>query len=162
MPSYGRTVLEKTGIPINIVADGRPVWGMIGKTIDWTTVTPLASAYTDQSGISLPAGVKMLRFGQPMCTITASGLIGPFDPAASDGRQNPPTYQTGGLLNETIIQNGLLGITTFNDTNVGLIVGGYVYIDRVIQSGTAAHSLAAGPTLAELMAGLPDLRDFKL
>jgi hypothetical protein len=162
MPGIGRTVLQQTGIPISITADGRPIWGMIGKRVDWSKVAALAAPYTDASGISLPAGVKMLRFGQPMVTVTATGLIGPYDPAASDGRQTPPTYQTGGLLNETIVQNGQLGITTYNDTDVGLLIGGFVYIDRVIHSGVGTHTLAAGPTLAELMAGLPDLRAFRL
>jgi hypothetical protein len=38
-----------------------------------------------------------------------------------------------------------------------VIHGGECWIDRVIQSGTGTHSLAAGPTLAELLAAFPSL-----
>jgi hypothetical protein len=38
-----------------------------------------------------------------------------------------------------------------------VIHGGECFIDRIIQSGTGTHSLAAGPTLAELLAAFPSL-----
>lgn len=98
---------------------------------------------------------------QPTVTVATSsdGLsrwFGPFDPSASDGRQ---TLHRGdiGLVNRTIVQGGSLGLNEVDDTHFGVIVGGHVYIGLVIQSGTAGHSLTAGPTQAELEAAMPTL-----
>lgn len=92
---------------------------------------------------------------------TEGGMIGPYDPSASDGRQTLAIGSVG-ILNETIVQGGLFGITTFNTTQTGLLEGGHVYLPRVIQAGTGSASLAAGPTLASLLAVMPRLTPFQL
>lgn len=86
-----------------------------------------------------------------------TGKFGPYDPAASDGRQ---TLTVGNcfLLNESLVQGGIVGLGTayaVNVDQVGAIYGGRVWKDRLIQSGVATHTLALGPTLAELLAAFP-------
>lgn len=87
-----------------------------------------------------------------------TGYFGPYDPAASDGRQ---TLARGDcfVLDELVLQydsgSPLLGPAT--DQYGSAIEGGHVFIDRVLHSGTAAASLAAGPTLANLLTAFPRL-----
>lgn len=87
---------------------------------------------------------------------TTGGYYGPYDPAATDGRQ---TLLRGDcfVLDETVLQydtaTAALGAAT--DQTGGAIEGGDVYLARIIQSGTAAHTLALGPTRAELDAAFP-------
>jgi hypothetical protein len=38
-----------------------------------------------------------------------------------------------------------------------VIYGGLVFKDRLIQSGVATHTLAAGPTLAEFLVAFPNI-----
>jgi hypothetical protein len=84
------------------------------------------------------------------------GWFGPYDPAATDGRA---TIARGdcGLIPRTIVLDGTLGLGERDDVHKGLITGGTAWEGRVIQSGTATHTLALGPTRAELLAGLPTL-----
>jgi hypothetical protein len=107
--------------------------------------------------LTVPIGQKVLVAGQFMCEITATGLYGPYDPAASDGRQTP-TRGKCGILNMTVLQTGVLNITAGNPDDGNLIEGGRVWAARLIQSGVGTHTLAAGPTLAELLAVLPRLQ----
>jgi hypothetical protein len=85
-----------------------------------------------------------------------TGFFGPYDPAASDGRQ---LLNSGDcfVLDETVLQysGGSAALGPSNDQIGGLIEGGEIWIDRVLQSGTAAHTLALGPTLAEFIAAFP-------
>jgi hypothetical protein len=87
------------------------------------------------------------------------GMFGPYDPAATDGRQN---LNKGDLyvLDETVLQYGLAGsvLSAQNDQVGCAIEGGLIWIDRVLQSGTAAHTLALGPTLAEITTAFPNFR----
>ena len=80
-------------------------------------------------------------------------MWGPFNPRASDGRQTLALGQVG-ILNETIVQTGLIGITTFNTVQTGLLEGGHIYQPRLIAT-SGSHSLAAGPTYTELYAVMP-------
>ena len=85
-----------------------------------------------------------------------TGYYGPYDPAATDGRQNL-TRGDVFILDETFLQYGsgsaLLGAS--NDQIGSAIEGGDVWIDRVLHSGGAAASLALGPTLANLTTAFP-------
>jgi hypothetical protein len=86
-----------------------------------------------------------------------TGKYGPYDPGASDGRQ---TLLAGncGILNESVVQTGVVGLFTTQPTdNPGIIQGGRVWKARIIQSGVAAASLAAGPTFNNLMLAIPRL-----
>jgi hypothetical protein len=82
---------------------------------------------------------------------TGGGKYGPVDFSVSDGRQTMANGQCF-ILNETVRE-----LDVASDHPPAL-EGGKVFLDRIIQSGTATHSLAAGPTLAELLAVLPRLR----
>jgi hypothetical protein len=87
---------------------------------------------------------------------TTTGYFGPYDPNATDGRQN---FNRGDIfiLDETVLQygSGSSALGAANDQIGGLIEGGDVFIDRVLHSGTAAHTLALGPTLAEIITAFP-------
>lgn len=153
-----KNLTASSGVPVQVTYDGHIEWKAGSVTLDWSTVaavsgSPLVLA-ADQ--LTVPVGQKVLVLGQVLCEITATGLYGPFDPAASDGRQTPTRGKVG-ILNMTVLQNGVLGITAGNTDNMNLIEGGRVWLDRLIQAGTGTHSLAAGPTLAELLAVLPRL-----
>jgi hypothetical protein len=148
---FGRTVLGTIGSSISLLAtdDGRHKVG--GVTIDWTTVAAVAGApVTLADGLTVAVGQKYLRYGQPISKITATGYYGPYDPAAADGRN---------LLNRG--ESYLVNRTVKNDDPRGdhpeVIDGGHVWFARLIQSGTGAHSLAAGPTKVELEAAFPTL-----
>lgn len=89
-----------------------------------------------------------------------TGMFGPYDPGASDGRQTLARDRIG-ILNRTVIQYGLLqaaNLVMHNYDNPGLLVGGPLWKGRVIQSGVATHTLALGPTLAEVEANMPLIR----
>jgi hypothetical protein len=90
---------------------------------------------------------------------TTGGYFGPYDSAASDGRQNLNRGDCF-VLDETIVQydTGTPGISPEN-TQIGRVFdAGLVWIDRVLQAGAGTHSLAAGPTLAEFLAAFPAVR----
>jgi hypothetical protein len=85
-----------------------------------------------------------------------TGYFGPYDPAASDGRQNLDRGECY-ILDETVLQYSAGGAAfgVSNDQVGSLIEGGDVFIDRVLHSGAATHTLAAGPTLAEITTAFP-------
>lgn len=88
---------------------------------------------------------------------TDAGKYGPFDPAASDGRQTLTPGQCC-IINTTTLQNGVIpGFTTMATDHPGALAGGYVWQNRIIAtSGT--NSLAAGPTWTALQAAFPRLQ----
>jgi hypothetical protein len=157
--TYGRRILDTFGRSIQLTADGKPEAKAGGVTIDWAaTVTAVAGAdVTWLDSFVVKIGEKGLRYGQVVCLITSVvggsviGNYGPYDPAATDGRQ---TLTRGScfLLNESMHEN----MAASNHPPV--IEGGLVFVSRVIQSGVGAASLAAGPTLANLLAAFPRLR----
>lgn len=89
-----------------------------------------------------------------VATTSAGGRTdkyGPYDSAAIDGRQ---TLANGYvfIVNETVREDAVAS------DHPPVLEGGKVFLDRIIQSGVGTHSLAAGPTLAELLAVMPRLR----
>jgi hypothetical protein len=157
MPFGNKFLTASSGVPIQLTYDGHPEWKAGSVTIDWSTV---AASGTDtviaSEQLTITAGQKYLLTGQVLCQITATGLYGPYDPAAADGRQTPTAGKCG-LLNKTVIQNGVLGITTKDNDNTNVIVGGRIWAARAVQAGTGTASLAAGPQLATLLSTLPRL-----
>jgi hypothetical protein len=49
-------------------------------------------------------------------------------------------------------------ISGVNDQVGGVFDGGRVFIDRVLHSGTATHTLALGPTKAEVLTAFPAIQ----
>jgi hypothetical protein len=86
----------------------------------------------------------------------SQGKWGPYDPAATDGRQ----LLTPGdcyILNETVLEEGVVselggGVTD----HPAVLDGGRVWKDRILMT-EGTHSLAAGPTVAEVNAAFPRL-----
>lgn len=86
-----------------------------------------------------------------------SGKFGPYDPAATDGRQ---TLARGNvfILNETLLESGFdptIGAGRATD-HPGVIEGGKVWKGRILATAGTA-SLAAGPTYANLETAMPRL-----
>ncbi|HEX8653102.1 MAG TPA: hypothetical protein VF708_19955 [Pyrinomonadaceae bacterium] len=82
------------------------------------------------------------------------GKYGPYDPAATDGRQ----LLTRGecfILNETVVENGVAGGLDPGVTDHPAVFdGGPAWKARILMT-TGAHSLAAGPTVTEFEAAFP-------
>ena len=93
---------------------------------------------------------------------TQYGKFGPYDPAATDGRQTL-TRGEAFILDETWLYypSGSPMTSAPNDFIGGVFEGGDVWFDHLLQSGVAAHSLAAGPTLAEFEAVFPRVSYYK-
>lgn len=81
---------------------------------------------------------------------TGTGLYGPYDSAATDGRQ---TLEKGRvwIVNQTVKENDL------KSNHPPVFDGGRVWRQRILATD-GTHSLAAGPTFAELLAAMPSLR----
>lgn len=153
MSTFGQTTVDTIGRSIQVSADGKPEMKTAGVSIDWSTVTAVSgSDVTYLDGVVVKVGEKALRYGQVLNIITASGKYGPYDPAASDGREVVPVNGTSFIVNETIREDEVAS------DHPPVLEGGKVFLNRIIQSGVATHTLAAGPTLAELLAAFPRLR----
>lgn len=86
--------------------------------------------------------------------IATGGKFGPYDPAATDGRQTLTRGECF-ILNRTWIDNALgfgLGQAT---SHPAVFDSGRVWKSRIIQSGVATASLALGPTLANFLTAFP-------
>lgn len=148
---FGRTVLGTVGSSVQLIADGNGRHKIGGVTVDWATVAAVSgSDVTVNDGVVVKIGSKYLRYGQVLTKITASGKYGPYDPAASDGRQ---TLARGDcyLVNRTVVNEDP------RSDYPEVIDGGRVWFDRLIQAGTGTASLAAGPTKANLETAFPTL-----
>jgi hypothetical protein len=87
--------------------------------------------------------------------VANTGMYGPYDPAATDGRQTLTRGQCA-ILNSMLVQNGVVGFTNLPSNHPGVLVGGSVWKARLKATfGTA--SLAAGPTFANLETAFPRL-----
>jgi hypothetical protein len=156
-----KTLTTSSGTPFQVSYDGHIEWKAGSIKIDWSAVAAVSGSDLVLAGdqLTVPIGQKVLVAGQVMCEIASTGLYGPYDPAQTggNGREvlNPGKC---GILNSTIIQTGVLNITAGNTDDTNLIEGGRVWYARIRQSVAATHTLAAGPTLAELLAALPRLQ----
>lgn len=86
-----------------------------------------------------------------------NGMYGPYDSAASDGRQ---TLTRGDcyILNESVLESGVIpGLQTQATNHPAVIEGGLVWKDRILMT-TGTHSLAVGPTVTEFLAAFPRIR----
>jgi hypothetical protein len=147
------TALSNVGTG-NVTATGGP---LTTGAVTLTFASILGTATLALANNSLTGGTTpSVAIGASIATGATSGYYGPYDPTASDGRQ---TLSRGYcfIVDETLLQysSGDSRMSPSNDQVGGLIEGGDIWIDRVIQSGGAAHTLALGPTLAEFLAAFP-------
>lgn len=152
MATYGRQILLGTsGIPAQVSIDGAPEWKVGGITIDWATVAAASGDTSLPDGVVIPNGQKGLALGTVLAKITASGLYGPADSTAVDGRQ---TWAPGNIfiLNMSVLQTGPLGLYGHPTDNPPVFAGGKVWEVR-LQVGTGNQ-----PTLAQLLAAMPRLQ----
>lgn len=156
-----KNLTVSSGTPFQVTYDGHIEWKAGSIRIDWSTVAAVSGSDLVLAGdqLTVPIGQKVLVAGQVMCELSSgnTGYYGPYDPAASDGRQTLAQGKVG-ILNSTILQAGVLGVTAGNTDDTNLIEGGRVWYARLRQSVAATHTLALGPTLAELLAMLPRLQ----
>lgn len=99
--TLGQTQVGRTGRPVDVSADGMPIYKVRGVTIDWTTVTAAAADLTLPDETPIKAGQKYLRYGQfismigtaEVQTITLTGgptggsFILTFPASGADGAQ---------------------------------------------------------------------------
>ena len=90
---------------------------------------------------------------------TGSGLFGPYDSAASDGRQ---TLARGHcfILNETVLQTGAAGITGVASDHPAVFAGGLVWKARLKIGGVNPSYLGSGtqPSVSAFETAFPDVQ----
>lgn len=87
---------------------------------------------------------------------TGQGYFGPYDPAATDGRQTLSRGQAY-ILNETVLENVPFGWGQPNSDHPAVFEGGLVWKARILATvGTA--SLEDGPTFTNLETVFPELK----
>ena len=156
MSTFGRQVLTKTGRDVMVLADLQDAQFKLGGiTRDWNTYAPAGAPATLPDQTPIKTGERYARFGQIECEITATGKYGPYDPAATDGRQNLVRGKCF-IVNRTVKENGQIAeLQSGGASNHPQVFdGGTVWKPRVLISGGAA-SLAAGPALAAFEAAFP-------
>lgn len=157
---FGRTTLAQNSVfPTRVSADGNPTYKAGGITIDWTLITAASGDQTLGDGSVVKDGQKYLRYGQVVCRVTSNGKYAPYDPSGTTG-QATLTLGRCFILDQTLLQYGAGStlLSPANDIVGGCIEGGAVWLSRILQSGVATHTLAAGPTYAELVAAFPLLQ----
>jgi hypothetical protein len=129
-----------------------------GATVDWTTVAALGADVTLPDGTVAKTGEQWLFPGQVLMEITSGGsirMMGPYDTAATDGRQTIAAGVRCGLVRKAVHYRPDHA-QRFYDSMIGLIVGGPVK-RGLVRATTGTHSLANGPTWTELLTMLPRL-----
>jgi hypothetical protein len=128
--------------------------------VAWDLIAALAAPVTLSTGTIAGVGEKWLFGGQVLLEVTDPAspyvrMMAPFDDAAADGRQTIAPFVRAGIVRKTIHYRPDISIR-FYDTLIGLVIGGPVKRGR-IRATAGAHSLAAGPTFAELATLFPRL-----
>jgi hypothetical protein len=157
---YGRQILSTNSVfGTRVSADGNPDYKAGGCVLDWTTATTASGDTTLADGSVIKDGQKYFRYGQVITRITSSGLYGRYDPDLTNGRE----LLTRGrcfILDQTIVQygSGSSGTSIQNDVASGAFDGGAVWTERILNTGASAHTLAGGPTIAEIRTAFPLLK----
>jgi hypothetical protein len=87
----------------------------------------------------------------------SSGKYGPYDPAASDGRQTLARGKAF-ILNESVLEEGLPGFVNLWPTDhQAVLEGGRLFEARILKTAGSA-SLAAGPTHANFLTTFPEAK----
>lgn len=146
-PGAGKVTVTKSGFAYTITFP--PESGNI--TIAGDTTNGGSGGFTGGGGdtflITSTPSTSGLAYG---------GLYGPYDSGATDGRQ---TISQGNVCisNRTVLQSGgLPGLTPNLSNYPDVLVGGRIYVARVLANNAAA-SLAAGPLWSALIAAMPRL-----
>lgn len=151
---FGYHATFQTGLPIQVSADGQPEAPIGGITIDWSTIPAVDTDTTLDDGTIVPTGRKYLRYGQVLCKETSggnSGQYGPYDAAASDGRESVNRGECY-VLNRTQLEVPLFGPGVVNSVSPQVIDGGQVFLDRILCGDTGL------PTVADILAAFPRMR----
>lgn len=83
---------QATGRPVQVSADGSPIWMDIGATIAWELITAAAAATTLADGTPVAVGEKYIRYGTILVPVTTANaaeqqtvdLSGDGDPTGGD------------------------------------------------------------------------------
>lgn len=109
----------------------------------------LTSTHTFTAGNSTTHGTSTAGSG--------GGKFGPYDPGATDGRQSLIRGDCF-ILDETYLPSPSgLTLPAANDIIGGVLDGGEVWLDRIVQIGSGIASIGNGPTLANLNTAFPSL-----
>jgi hypothetical protein len=103
------------------------------------------------SAASLTGGTPTAVAAEVTASTAYSGQFGPYDPSATDGRQTMTRGKCFWIMRT--VQESDRG-----SAYAAGLEGGRVFLERLIQSGVASASLAAGPTLANVNTAFPGLR----
>lgn len=89
--------------------------------------------------------------------VASAGKFGPYDPAATDGRQTLTRGECF-ILNQSVYELDPLGgaISPVASDHPAVFDGGLAWKARILMT-TGTHSLAAGPTVTEFEAAFPDV-----
>lgn len=71
-----------------------------------------------------------------------------------DGRQTPARGAIF-VVNQTVMEKAQFGLTTQQTDSIGVLEGGRVWQERLLQCGTGVPRMAVGPTLAVVEAAFP-------
>ncbi len=140
--AFGPKTILNVGRSVPASADGVPEYKAGGVTIDWSTVPANVADTTLPDGYVVKAGTNYIPFGTVITQITASGLFGPYDTAALDGRQ---TLARGAayLVNYTYVQTD-----PHSDYVPGVFEGGRVFQARIKALAAGAYVPTWNATLA--------------
>jgi hypothetical protein len=156
--SAGLTAATVQAAILAALAAASPALGTGLTTVAGSNGGPYTITYEPALGLVTTTGsTASLTGGTPtnVVTVTTSGgnigKYGPYDPNATDGRQTL-TMGSAFIINRTVKFNDL-----YSD-HPEVLFGGVVWLARILQSGVASASLAAGPTLANLQTTFPRLQ----
>jgi hypothetical protein len=109
------------------------------------TVSTIVLANNSLTGGTTPTVVIAVVVGG-----ASYGKYGPYDSAATDGRQTLTPGECF-VLNETVTELPLFGFGAPNSDNPAVFDGGKAWKPRLLMT-TGTHSLANGPTVTEFIA----------
>jgi hypothetical protein len=150
--AFGQSNLFTGGRGARAFAAGDAEAIVAGVTLDWTTVPANTAGATLVDSSVIPIGTKFIPFGCILAKITATGLYGPHDEGANDGRQ---TLANGscGVLDQTI-QSDMLHA----DNPPGIYNGGTIYAERLKQLEGGVYIASDATDIGELLAVMPRLK----
>jgi hypothetical protein len=147
-----------SGWGMDIAAGGDLLFLHGGATIDWSTIAALGAPLTLADGTTYAVGDKVLLPGQVLLEETSGTnirMFGPYDPAATDGRQTVAPFIRAGIVRRPVHYRPDLA-NRFYDSMIGLVIGGPVK-KGLIRATAGTASLANGPTYANLAVLFPML-----